>query len=277
METDLRELLDFLELQKARQAPHFPAIRFEKVLSFMGTTSLAGTYAALAVCPIRSLEPSAAQQELRIRLGGLLPRSPSRGECITVHLTNVDQYQGYQVKTRSLATAEAASSLYEAREAEVVVQGSQIFTVHLSPYTMKFFERVPFEEVLQMVGGLRYALVGVGETANISPRFVFHTEARLGRVALYHGDGLALKTYMNLRSNRQESRLIVDLDDFTGYVLRGTVEEFEPRQYPEAYERICQGFAAGNWGKPSRTFRLAADTWERIGPTGPARTRTAAT
>jgi hypothetical protein len=271
VEADLQKLLDFLEQQKTRQAPHFPAIGFEKVLSFMGTTSLAGTYAALAICPIHSLEPTAVSRELRVHLSGPLPRPPGRGECLTVHLTNLDQYQGYQVKTRSLASAEATSSLCEIREDEVVVQGNQIFTVHLSPYTMTSFEQVPFEEVQQMVGGLRYALVGVGETANISPRFVFHVEANLGRVVLYHGDGLALKTYMNLRSNRQESRLIIDLDDFSGYVLRGTVEEFQPRDHPDAYERICQGFAAGNWGKPSRAFRLVADTWERIAPAGPAR------
>jgi len=271
VEADLQKLLHFLEEQKAKQAPHFPTVQFDKVLSFMGTTSLAGTYAAMAICPIRSLAPEAGAQELRIHLGGPLPRPPGRGECITVHLTNVDQYQGYQVKTRSLASADASSSLYEVRGDELVVKGSQIFTVHHSPYTMKFFEQIPFEEVRQMVGGCEYALVGVGETANISPRFVFHAETRLGRVVLYHGDGLALKTYMNLKSNRQESRLVIDLDDFSGYLLRGSVEEFQPHHNPEAYERICQGFTAGNWGKPSRTFRLVADTWERIAPTGPGR------
>jgi hypothetical protein len=151
-----------------------------------------------------------------------------------------------------------------------VVKGAHTFTVHHSPYTMKFFEQIPFEEVRQTVAGVRFALVGIGEQANISPRFIFHAETRLGRVFLYHGDGLALKTYANLKSNRQETRVIVDLDDFSGFVLRGTVEEFQPQQHPEAYERVCEGFAAGNWGKPSRTFRFVADVWERIAPTGPA-------
>ena len=271
MEADLRELLDFLEAQKAKQAPHFPTVRFEKVLSFMGTTSLAGTYAAVAVCPLRSLAPEPGTQELRIQLGGPLPRPPIRGECITVHLTNVDQYQGYQVKTRALSGATAPAALYEQEGDDVLVKGHQIFTVHHSPYTMKFFEQIPFDEVRQMVGGSRYGLVAVGETANLSPRFVFHVEQKPGRVVLYHGDGLALKTYMNLKSNRQESRLILDLDDFSGWLLRGSVEEFQPHQNPEAYQRICQGFTAGGWGKPSRTFRLVADGWERIAPTGPAR------
>ncbi len=271
MEADLQQLLDFLEQQKAKQARHFPAVRHEKVLSFMGTTSLAGSYAAVAVCPVHGLSPEPGTQELRVHLRGPLPRPPARGECISVHLTNVDQYQGYQVKSRPLTAADPASSLYEERGADVIVKGNQIFTVHHSPYTMKFFEQIPFEEVRQTVGACRYALVAIGETANVSPRFIYHVETRAGRVVLYHGDGLALKTYMNLKSNRQESRLVLDLDDFSGYLLRGSVEEFQPHQNPEAYQRICQGFTAGAWGKPSRTFRLVVDAWERIAPTGPAR------
>ena len=270
MEADLRQLLEFLDGQKERQASHFPTVKYDKVLSFMGTTSLAGTHAAVAVCPIRSLEPVAGGKELRVHLRGPLPRLPGRGECLTVHITNVEQYQGYQVKSKTLLSPEGTPSLYDMAGDAVIVNGSQIFTVHHSPYTMKFFEQIPFEEVQEIVGRVRFALVGVGEQANISPRFIFHHEVRLGRVVLYHGDGLALKTYMNLKSNRQETRLVLDLDDFSGYVLRGTIEEFQPHQNPEAYERICQGFTAGSWGKPSRTFRFVADTWERIAPTGPA-------
>jgi hypothetical protein len=271
VEPDLQQLLSFLEGQKARQASHFPAVQFEKVLSFMGTTSLAGSHAAVAVCPVVRLEPSHGGRELKVHLRGALPRTPERGECVTVHLTNVEQYQGYQVKTRPVSEAQGGlGGLVEARGDELTVLGAQTFTVHHSPYTMKFFEQIPYEEVQEMVGGVRYALVGVGETANISPRFVFHHEVKAGKPVLYHGDGLALKTYMNLKSNRNETRLVLDLDEFSGYALRGTVEEFQPHQHPEAYERICQGFGAGNWGKPSRTFRFTAESWERIAPTAPA-------
>jgi hypothetical protein len=270
VEADIQKLLEFLAQQKDKQASHFPTVKYDKILSFMGTTSLAGTHAAVGVCPIQSLEPASGGKELRVQLRGALPRLPARGECLTVHITNVEQYQGYQVKSKTLLSPEAALSLYEPSGDGVTVKGSQIFTVHHSPYTMKFFEQIPFEEVQEIVGRVRYALVGVGEQANISPRFIFHHEVRLGRMVLYHGDGLALKTYMNLKSNRQETRLVLDLDDFSGYVLRGTIEEFQPHQNPEAYERICQGFTAGNWGKPSRTFRFVADTWEPIAPTGPA-------
>lgn len=276
MDADLERLVVFLDQQKTKQASHFPTVNSEKILSFMGTTSLAGTHAAVAVCPLLGLDASSGSKEMNVRLRGPLPRLPKRGECITVHVTNVDQYQGYQIKTRALGAGEPATALFESRGDEVVIKGAQTFTVHHSPYTMKFFEQIPFEEVQQIVGGVRYALVGVGEQANISPRFVYQYETKLGRVVLYHGDGLALKTYMNLKSNRQETRLVVDLDDYSGYVLRGTVEEFQPHQHPEAYERICQGFTAGNWGKPSRTFRFTADSWERIAPTGPALNRRAA-
>ena len=273
MDSELQKLLSFLDEQKLKQAPHFAAVKCEKVLSFMGTTSLAGSQAAVGVCPILAIEPRNGTRELNVRLKGPLPRVPTRGECITVHITSVEQYQGYQIKTRALAAGESPSELYDTRGDELTVKGSHTYTVHHSPYTMKFFEQIPYEEVEEIVGGVRYALVGVGETANISPRFIWHAETRLDRALLYHGDGLALKTFLNLKSNRQETRLVLDLDDFSGYVLRGMVEEFQPHQQPEAYEKICRGFTAGHWGKPSRVFRFAADTWERIQPTGPARRR----
>jgi hypothetical protein len=257
----------FLEDQKAKQAPHFPTVKFDKVLSFMGTTSLPGTFNAVAVNRVLGFEPAAAGRELRITLGGPLARSPEKGECVTVHITRVEQYQGYQVKTKPLQPG-AEGDVLEKRPEGLVVKGSHVFTVHHSPYTLKFFEHVPIEELRETIGGVRFALTGVGETANLSPRFVFHHEVAGGRIVLYHGDGLALKTYMNLKSNRQESRLVLDLDDFSGYVLRGTVDEFQPHQHPVAYERICQGFTAGNWGKPSRVFRFVANEVERIAPVG---------
>jgi hypothetical protein len=88
----------------------------------------------------------------------------------------------------------------------------------------------------------------------------------MDRLVLYHGDGLALKTYMNLKANRQETRLVLDLDTFEGFSFRGTVEEFAPHQNPLAYEKVCAGFTAGNWGKPSRVFRFVADQWTRLEP-----------
>lgn len=262
---DPKAVLAFLEQQKDRQASRFPTVKFDKVLSFMGTTSAPGSHAAVGIVPLLKLEPGATPSELLVHLAGPLPREPVAGECITVHIMRFEQYQGYQVKTKPLAGP--GSEVVEARgPGDLVVLGSQIFTVHHSPYTMKFFEQIPHDEVQQTVGHARYALVGVGPHANISPRFVYHWEARLDRVVLFHGDGLALKTYTNLRANRQETRIVVDLDSFEGWALRGTVDEFEPHQHPEAYEKICRGFAAGSWGRPSRVFRFVADQWSPIVP-----------
>lgn len=268
MSSDLESFLAFLEQQEARQAPHFPGLSVAKVLAYMGTTSLQGSFAACSVNPIVRLERGAAPQDLRIVLSGSLPRPPRPGECLTVHMTRVERYQGYQVKTRALAGGAAEADLFEARPEGLLVKGAQIYTVHHSPYTLRFFENVPFEDVAETVAGLPCALVAVGETANLSPRFVFHHEVKDGKLLLFHGDGLALKTYMNVRVNRCETRLVLDLDDYSGFVLRGTVEEFAPHQHPEAYERICQGFTSGSWGKPSRVFRFAPESFERIRPAG---------
>ena len=266
LNSDVRPLVEFLEAQRARQAAHFATVKFPKVLSFMATTSLPGSHAAVAVLPLARLEPGASPSEMRVHLKGRLPRVPARGECVTVHVDKIQQYQGYQIKTRPLTNAAGPEQLVHGGEDDLVVEGRQIYTVHHSPYTMKFFEQIPFEEVEQTVGSVKFAFVGLGETANISPRFIFHTETKLERLVLFHGDGLALKTYMNLKQNRQETRIVVDLDTFEGYAIEGTVEEFAPHQHPEAYDRICQGFAAGNWGRPSRVFRFVCDRWTPLAP-----------
>jgi hypothetical protein len=264
--SDPRSFLEFLAHQRPKHAARFPDLKAEQVLAFMGTTSFAGTHASCSVHALRSLARGPAPRELRISLAGTLPRPPVRGECVTVHMTRVERYQGFQVKTRPLAPGTPEGELLEASGGGLLIKGAQIYTVHHSPYTLQFFENVPFEEVADTLSGLSHALVAVGETANLSPRFVFHTEVKDGKVTLFHGDGLALKTYMNIRQNRSETRLVLDLDDFTGFALRGTVEEFAPHQHPEAFERICQGFQAGGWGKPSRVFRFTPDDFEPIAP-----------
>jgi len=266
--SELKAFVAFLEEQRTKHASHFPDLKVEALLSFMGTTSQPGTHAACSVHRLRGVERGPTPRDLRITLAGPLPRGPGRGECVTVHVTRVARFQGYQVKTRALVGGARETELVEEGPGGVVVKGNQIFTVHHSPYTLQFFENVPFEEVLEVAEGLPFALVAVGETANLSPRFVFHREERDGKLALFHGDGLALKTYMNVRVNRNETRIVLDLDDYSGWALRGTVEEFQPHQHPEAHEKICQGFTAGNWGKPSRVFRFAPDSFERIRPVG---------
>ncbi len=268
MSSDPGGFLDFLQRQKPKHAARFPALGVEQVVAFMGTTSFAGTYASCSVHPLRGLERGAGPRDLRVTLGGTLPRAPVRGECVSVHMTRVERYQGFQVKTRTLVHGAPETALVEPAPGGFVARGEQIYTVHHSPYTLQFFEQVPLDEVEETLAGLQYALVAVGQTANLSPRFLFHHEVKDGKLLLFHGDGLALKTYMNVRQNRCETRLVLDLDTYAGFALRGSVEEFSPHQHPEAYERICAGFRAGGWGKPSRVFRFAAEELEPIVPRG---------
>jgi hypothetical protein len=262
--SEIKSVVGFLEEQRTRQASHFAAVACPKVLSFMTTTSQPGGVASVSIHPLLRLEPGASEGALRVHLAGALPRLPDPGECVTVHVARLEQYQGYQIK--SLPAGPGVASAVSPEGAEQVVSGARTFTVHHSPYTMKFFEQIPYDEVQQIAADVAYALVGVGAQANISPRFVYHHELKNGRLSLFHGDGLAFKTYMNLKVNRQETRLLLDLETFAGWALRGTVEEFSPHQYPEAYDRVCQGFSAGNWGKPSRVFRFVTDQWTPIQP-----------
>jgi hypothetical protein len=268
--TELQSVVDFLEEQKVKQAPHFSTVQFEKVLSFMGTTGQPGTQASVSVHPMVRLEPAGDGSQLTVELRGDLPRAPDLRQCLTVHVTNVSQYQGFQIKTRSVDPGTPLSALYERTpEGNLRIKGAQTFTVHHSPYTMKFFEQIPYDEVQETLGGVRAALVGVGVQANLSPRFIYHWELRDGRLALFHGDGLALKTYMNLKVNKRETRTILDLDGYAGFQVRGVVEEFSPHQNPAAFEKISGGFSAGNWGKPSRVFRLDVESVQRIAPVTP--------
>jgi hypothetical protein len=260
--------LAFLLEQKARQSAFFPTVKHDKILSFTATTSQPGSYGAVSVHRVLGLAPGAEPRDLKVELTAPLAREPGPGESVTVHLTRPEHYQGFQVKTRALSGSAVLADLLERRGDRLTVKGSSVYTVHHSPYTLKFFENVPVAEVMEVVGPVKCALVCVGETANISPRFIYHHELRDGRLQLFHGDGLALKTYMNLRSNPRETRLVVDLETFQGYGLRGPVEEFAPHQHPEAFDKICRGFTAGGWGKPSRVFRLTVEEIVPLAPVG---------
>jgi len=265
--SDLERFLGFMERQRAAQAARFPTVPGGQVLAYMGTTSRPGTRARVSVHRLRGVAPGGAPHQLDIRLAGPLPLQPQEGECLAVHLTRPERYQGYQVKTAPLGAAGMAALLQPDGD-ELTVKGQQLFTVHHSPYTLRFFERVPFDEVRDLCAEVRHALCAVGETANLSPRFVFHHEVRDGQLLLFHGEGLALKTWLNVRRNPLEARLLLDLDEGRGFVLRGLVEEFGQAEHPVAWAQVVAGFAAGGWGRPSRCFRLAVDAIEAVEPIG---------
>jgi len=245
------EVVDFIEAQRPRQQAYFGAKVADKVLAYVASTSSAGSMAAVTSHRLRSLEHGATASELKVELAGPLGRSPSAGEVASVCLFN--QYVGYQVKTRQGAVA------VEAAFGATRIRGGHVYTLHHSPFMMTAFERVPVDEVLGAVGKVPFALVGVGPQVNLSPRFNWHTEVRDGRLVLFHGDGLPLKTYLNLKTNRRVVRVLLDPATFGGWVLEGLVEEYEARDEPVAHEATCAGFAAGGWGRPARTFRFTAD------------------
>jgi hypothetical protein len=260
----LERFVEFLEAQYRLHAPHFPGVRAAKVISFMGTSGLAGATPTVSLHRLAGVDVTTPPGALQVRLVGSLPRPPGPGECVSVHLTRLEQYRGFQVKTLPLAPGEPVAGLVTEAGGIVTVHGRRIYTVHQSPYALRFFEQVPEDEVRDLAEGLPFALAAVAPSANLSPRFVFHHEVRGGRLALFHGDGLALKTAMNLRVNPRENRVVLDLERPGGWSLRGTVEPVQERDHPLAWEKVHAGFQSGGWGRPSKVYRFVAEALEPI-------------
>ena len=102
MSSPLDGFIEFLEAQRRLHGPRFPEVRADKVLSFMGTSSLAGCHPTVSLHRITGVEGTSNPASLRVRLVGRLPRGPKPGECLSVHLTRLEQYRGFQVKTLAL-------------------------------------------------------------------------------------------------------------------------------------------------------------------------------
>ena len=262
MSASPQDVVEFIQAQLPRQQRFFGATVMDKVLAHVASTSVAGSLPSVSTHRLASLDRGATPSELVARVEGALPRRPAAGEIVTVCLFN--QFVGYQVKTRLASTSTAVETV----GGTTMVRGSQVFTLHHSPFMMTAFERVPLDEVIGAVGRAPFALVGVGAQVNLSPRFNWHTEIRDGRLTLFHGDGLPLKTYLNLKTNPQVVRVLLDPETFGGWLLSGRVEEFLPEAEPAAYQAIVAGFQAGGWGRPARTFRFAAETIEPLQPVG---------
>jgi len=262
MSATAKDVVAFIQAQLPRQQRFFGAKVMDKVLAHVASTSVAGSLPSVSTHRLLSLDRGATPAELVARFKGSLPRSPAAGEIVTVCLFN--QFVGYQVKTRLATTPTAV----DGAGGDTTVRGSQVFTLHHSPFMMTAFERVPLEEVLGSVGAAPFALVGVGAQVNLSPRFNWHTEIRDGRLTLFHGDGLPLKTYLNLKTNPLVVRVLLDPETFGGWLLTGRVEEFQPEAEPVAAQAIVAGFQAGGWGRPARTFRFTAETIEPLAPVG---------
>jgi len=260
MSARVGEVVDFIRAQLPRQQAYFGAKVADKVLAYVASTETAGTVASVSAHRLLSLRHGATASELVVELGGPLARSLQAGEVASVCLFN--QYVGYQVKTR------LGGAAVEASPGTTRVRGGHVYTLHHSPFMTTAFERVPVDEVLGAVGKVPFALVGVGRQVNLSPRFNWHTEVRDGRLVLFHGDGLPLKTYLNLKTNARVVRVLLDPSTFGGWLLEGQVEEYEAKDEPVAHAATCAGFSAGGWGRPARTFRFTADLITPLLPPG---------
>lgn len=251
--------LDRLRLQ---HAPILPQFGDRKVLSFMGTAAEPGRAPAMAIRRVGRLEV-AADGVLEVTLAGGLPRAPSPGERIAVSLVDAARFHGFQLKSPVLVDQDRPGRVFEARGGGTVVKVSQVFTVHPTEYTTRFFEEVPVGDVLALAAQLRFALVAVGAHANVSPRFVLHHELDGDAVSLFHGDAALNKTHLNLQANPRETRLIADLDRLSGLVLEGAVEPFTAEEHPAAAEAIVAAFHSAGLGAPRRLLRLRAERWAR--------------
>jgi hypothetical protein len=255
------DVLAFAEAQIAKQQRWFGLPHADKFLAYVGSTSSAGSYAGVSAHRLLGLERGESATGLLVSLGGALPKPPAGGEIASVCI--FDQLTGYQVKTRPNAAAAIA-----ARNGATVVKGGQVFTLHHSPFVLTAFEKVPLDDVLGNVGKATFALVGVGQAVNLSPRFCWHHEEVDGKIVLFHGDGLPMKTYLNLRANPRVTRVLLDPETFEGFVAQGQIEEVKPEAHPAGWKKTSDGFSRGGWGKPARVFRFVADAWQRLAPTG---------
>jgi hypothetical protein len=254
------QVVSFLDDLRVLHAPILPIFGERKVLTFMGTTSWPGRAPAMAVRRVAALTAS-PDRVLRLTIEGPLPRPVEPGERVAVSLTDSARFFGFQLKTPVLTDADRLDRLVRDADGRTELVGSQVFTVHPTEYTTRFFEDVPVADVVALADQLRFALVAVGAQANVSPRFVFHHELDGATISLFHGDSALNKTHLNLQSNDREARLIVDLGRLSGLILEGTVAPFTAEEHPVAAAAVTSAFTAAGLGAPRRLYRLRAERW----------------
>lgn len=266
MTDHLDAVLALLAAQRKSQATLLPQFGSDKVVSFMATSAAPGATPAVAIRGIATISPGASGSELDVELRGALPRPPERGECVAIAATDVREFRGFQMKTHALVDPSFSSRLHEAAAGGARVHAAQVFTIQQGPKSADFFEKVPLRELTATVEQARYALVAVGEQANLSPRWILHHEVRDGALELFSGDAYWSKTWLNVRRNPREVRLVLDPDTGAGYALEGGSIEFTAEEHPAAAARIQDMFARLGVKKIARMTRLRA---ERIWPIGP--------
>lgn len=257
---DAVHLLDVLETGQ------IPWLKVPAVLGFLATTGAKDTRASVGVAWLDELSPGTDPTDVEVRLRGRLPRVLLPRENVTVSISRYEKFSGFQIKTDSLPSLEASRSCYEGGRESLLLHGRRTFTTHHGPYELQFYERVPFDELRATVGGVTHGVLAVGQSANVSPRLVFHHELRRGVLTTYHGDGLPMKTYRNLSANSSAVLLAFDLETLRGYALVGACEEVPRDENPQATRAVDDGFQALGFGRPSRIFRHSCAVVEPLQP-----------
>jgi hypothetical protein len=260
------EVARFLESLLPRHHPILPQFGDRKILSFMATSASPGLPPSVSVHRLESIDRDERYGEPVVRLRGALPRPPGRGDLVAVAVADAAAFRGFQLKTHSLVDPAFAARLTGAADAGALIRTPNVFTIHHGPHAASFFEQVPLDEVTATAARARLALVAVGEAANISPRWIFHHELRAGALELFQGDAMWSKTYLNVRRNPRENRIVIDLETGEGWVLEGEIGEFAPDQHPVAAERILAAFQGAGLKPPTRLYRLRVDGARPIAP-----------
>lgn len=267
MDIHLDEIGRFLDGLRARHAPILPAFGDRKVASFMATSSSPGLPPSVSIHRTESIVRDPERGEPVAALRGPLPRGPGRGELVAASVTDAAAFRGFQLKTHTLVDPAFASRLLAGAAGGVRLRTPNVFTIHHGPHAANFFEQVPLDEVAEVAARAGLALVAVGESANLSPRWVFHHEVLDGALHLFQGDAMWSKTYLNVRRNPRENRIVIDLESGEGFVLEGEIAEFEAEEHPLAAGRILAAFAGAGLKRPTRLYRLRVDAARRIAPT----------
>lgn len=258
--------LALLSAQRTKQAAFLPQFGDDKIVSVMATSASPGVAPTVAVRRVRAIEPAPIAAELELSLHGALPRAPDRGELIAIAAAAVRDFRGFQMKSHTLVDPAFGARLHGEGAHGARVHAAQVFTIHPGPKSADFFEKVPVDEVTGTVREAGYAVVAVGEQANLSPRWIKHHEVRDGALELYQGDAFWSKTWLNFRRNPREVRLVLDLESGNGFALEGTTTEFAPAEHPVAAAKIQAMFDGAGIKKIARMTRLRV---ERIWPVGP--------
>lgn len=261
------EIVRVLDALRARHEAILPQFGASKVMSFMATSASPGAPPQVSVHRVRSVAREDDRGEPTVHLDGPLARTPERGELIALSVTDAAAFRGFQLKTHSLVDPAFAPRLHGLGDhGGAVVRTPNVFTIHHGPHAANFFEDVPLDEVSATAAAARFALVAIGESANLSPRWILHHEVTRGAVELFQGDALWSKTYLNVRRNPRERRLVIDLDTGEGLVLGGEIGEFSPAEHPVAAEKVHAAFRSAGLKPPTRLYRLRVDRAHRIAP-----------